>query len=348
MQALIITGAAVLAAVLVQQTVFRVIRHYTRKTESDLDDQVARTLRWPVILTVVFSGIAIAIHRLSWSQGTLETVDNLLTCCAIVVWGVSGGRAGSMLLNGVAASKTRVGILQPRTVPFFDIMLKTGIFLAATYGIMVAWGIDIAGLLASAGIAGIVLGLAAKDSLANLFAGIFILADAPFQVGDWVVIDQETRGRVTDIGFRSTRLLTADGIEVTVPNSVIGNATLINESGGPSPSVRVCSVVEVAYETELNEAIQVLGDAAKSLEGISSSPAPMVQFHEFGASGLVMHVFVWIANPSQKVKVQHALNSAIYEALSCAKIAIPFPQQDLHIKEVPSGIQALAESNRTP
>jgi len=347
-QAVGILGAAILIAVVAEQTAFRMVRHYTRKTETDLDDEVARLLRRPIILTVLFAGVAIGAHRLPWSRGTLEVIDHLLMSGAIIIWAIAAGQAGSALLNGLAAGKTHIGVLQPRTVPFFDIILKTGLFLAAVYAVMVTWDVDIAGWLASAGIVGIVLGLAAKDSLANLFAGIFILADAPFQVGDWVVIDADTRGKVTDIGFRSTRLLTADGIEVTVPNSVIGNATLINESGGPSASVRVCAIVEVAYETELEGAIEVLNRAAASVEGISSSPAPTVQFHEFGASGLVMRVFVWISNPSHKIATQHALNSAIYAALSEAEISIPFPQQDLYIKSVPRTLGSLAESKPNP
>jgi MscS family membrane protein len=86
---------------------------------------------------------------------------------------------------------------------------------------MTAW-------LASAGIIGIAVGFAAKDTLANLFSGVFILADSPYKLGDYVVLEDNSRGKVTQIGLRSTRMLTRDDVEVTVPNSIMGNTKIIN------------------------------------------------------------------------------------------------------------------------
>ena len=83
------------------------------------------------------------------------------------------------------------------------------------------------------------VGFAAKDTLANLFGGIFILADAPYKVGDFVVLGSGERGEVTQVGLRSTRILTRDDVEVTVPNAMIANDTIVNESGGPWVKHRV-------------------------------------------------------------------------------------------------------------
>ena len=77
------------------------------------------------------------------------------------------------------------------------------------------------------------MGFAAKDTLANLFAGVFILADAPYKIGDFIVLDGGERGRVTKIGIRTTRILTRDDVEITIPNATIANSKIINESGGP-------------------------------------------------------------------------------------------------------------------
>jgi MscS family membrane protein len=82
--------------------------------------------------------------------------------------------------------------------------------------------------LASAGIIGIAVGFAAKDTLANLFSGVFILADSPYKLGDYVVLEDNSRGKVTQISLRSTRMLTRDDVEVTVPNSITGNTKIIN------------------------------------------------------------------------------------------------------------------------
>ena len=254
----------------------------------------------------------------------------------ILLWAATFSRLSTTVLSALAERKDHRSFIQPKTVPFFDIMLKTASLLIGSYLVLITWDIDISAWLTSAGVAGIVLGLAAKDSLANLFSGIFILADGPYKLGDHIIIDEGTRGKVTDIGFRSTRLLTRDGLEITVPNSVMGNATLVNESGGPNPNIRIASIVEVAYDTALEQAISVLLNAAKQVPGIQTSREPRIEFREFGASGLVMHVLVWIRDPSDRPEVQHKLNLAVYRALSDASIAIPFPQQDLYIKELPA------------
>ncbi|OQW99996.1 MAG: hypothetical protein BWK74_00755 [Desulfobacteraceae bacterium A6] len=91
---------------------------------------------------------------------------------------------------------------------------------------------DLTAWVASAGIIGLALSFAAKDTLANLFSGVFILADAPYKIGDFIVLDSGERGEVTNIGIRSTRLLTRSDIEITVPNSIMGNTRIINEAGG--------------------------------------------------------------------------------------------------------------------
>ena len=104
----------------------------------------------------------------------------------------------------------------------FDMLAKILLFCAAVYLIMLAFALDVTGWLASAGIVGIAVGFAAKDSLANLFAGIFIIADAPYKLGDFIMFEDGMRGRVTEIGLRATRILTRDDIEINIPNQLIG------------------------------------------------------------------------------------------------------------------------------
>ena len=86
----------------------------------------------------------------------------------------------------------------------------------------------------------------------------FILADAPYKIGDFVVLDSGERGEVTHIGIRSTRLLTRDDIQVTIPNSVMGNTKIINESGGPTEKFRIRVIVGVAYGSDIDQVREVL------------------------------------------------------------------------------------------
>ena len=236
-----LTTAALLAAtlavaLLVEWVMARLLPRLTRRTASELDDRLLAALRRPIRVTVLVAGLALATLEIDptslLERGTVPLTGitlNLLTTIAIVVWMVAGVRIAGMLLDS-ANGRTRY--VEPRTLPLFRNVANIGIVAAAIYFAFVTWGIDVTAWLASAGILGIAIGFAAKDSLANFFAGIFILTDAPYQVGDWVVLGSGERGQVTHVGIRSTRLLTRDDIEITIPNAVIGNAKIVNESSG--------------------------------------------------------------------------------------------------------------------
>lgn len=107
---------------------------------------------------------------------------------------------------------------------FLQALMIIVVTALAVYFVFLAWQIDVTAWMASAGILGLAVSFAAKDTLANLFSGVFIVADAPYKLGDFIVLDSGERGEVTHIGIRSTRLLTRDDVEVTVPNSIMGNA----------------------------------------------------------------------------------------------------------------------------
>ena len=143
-------------------------------------------------------------------------------------------------------------MLKVKLLPLFDNIGKIIIFLATVYFVMISWGVNPVGWLASAGVLGVVLGLAAKDTLANLFSGIFIMMDSPYKEGDYINLDTGERGYVKSVGIRSTRIMTRDDIEITIPNSVIANAKIVNESGGPYENERVRLSVGVAYGSDID------------------------------------------------------------------------------------------------
>ena len=135
-----------------------------------------------------------------------------------------------------ASTRKSNRLFQKNTLPLFNNLGKITIGLFAGYFIFLSWDININGILASAGVLGVVLGLAAKDTVANFFAGIFLMADSPFKEGDYILLDSGERGYVTKMGLRSTRFMTRDDIEITIPNSVIASSKIVNESGGPGES----------------------------------------------------------------------------------------------------------------
>ncbi|MCZ6746917.1 MAG: mechanosensitive ion channel, partial [Acidobacteria bacterium] len=182
------------------------------------------------------------------------------------------------------------------------------------------------------GIAGIAIGFAAKDTLANLFGGLSVIADAPYKLGDFIVLDSGERGVVTRIGLRSTRILTRDDVEITIPNGVIANAKITNESGGPYEKHRLTITVGVAYGSDVDHVRTALMAAAASVSGLSHDPEPRVRFTEFGDSALIFRLQCWIVKPSERGLMRDALNTAVYKRFNVENISIPFPQRDVHMK----------------
>jgi small-conductance mechanosensitive channel len=221
--------------------------------------------------------------------------------------------------------------IQPRSLPVFDILFRLITIGVVVYLILAKWDINLTGWLASAGVVGIAVGFAAKDTLANLFAGIFILADAPYKLGDFIVLGTGERGRVTDIGIRSTRILTRDDIEVTIPNSLIANGTVVNETGGPHDKRRVRVTVGVAYGSDVDKVKKVLMDVGVNSEYAAKIPEPRVRFREFGDSALIFQLMVWIDEPVLRGRAVDDLNTALYKSFIKEGIEIPFPQRVVHM-----------------
>ncbi len=125
---------------------------------------------------------------LAWMEtGTLRTVVfGVISTLAVIMWSIVLAGCGVLVLSALSR---RGHIIQVKTLPLFTMVWKVIVYGLAAYFLLAAWHINLTTWLASAGVAGIAVGFAAKDTLANLFAGVFIIADAPFKIGDYIVID---------------------------------------------------------------------------------------------------------------------------------------------------------------
>ncbi len=322
--------ASIIVAKITQIFFCRVLVRLTVKTDTDLDDKLVALLQRPIFVTVVCAGLYSAISILDLRPELKSAFRSIVHTVLIVVWLFWGTRIVSTLLEGLSRLADRVTWIESRTVPLLDNVAKLVLFGGAVYFLLVAWDLNVAPWLASAGVVGLALGFAAKDSLANLFGGIFVIMDSPYQIGDYINLDSGERGKVIKIGLRSTRLLTREDVEVTVPNGVIANAKVVNESGGPWKKRRVSVTVGVAYGSDVKQVNEVLMKSATRVEWIVSDPPPRIRFTEMGDSALIFRVLGWISEPELRGRAIDALNTAIYEDLNAAGIVIPFPQRTVH------------------
>jgi small-conductance mechanosensitive channel len=336
--AAVLVAAAILLAVITDQVISRVLKVWARRSSTDLDDRLIQVLHRPVFLTVLIAGLYLALLQLDLQPKALERFQQVLMTIIVVVWLVFAFRASSIMLELLSRLEKKFTAIQPNTVTLFDQVFKIVLAGAAVYFLFLIWGVDVGAWLAGAGIVGIAVGFAAKDTLANVFSGLFILADAPYHLDDFVVLDSGERGEVTHIGLRSTRLLTRDDIEITIPNAVMANAKILNESGGRWQKERIRVKVGVAYGSDIDRVEEVLLSAAQNHPEIDHEPAPRVRFRSFGDSGLQFELMGWIHEPVLRGRVLHELNSAVYKSFAAAGIEIPYPKHDVYLHPQPGSL----------
>lgn len=334
--ALVVVAIAFLAGKLIQILICRGITRLTQKTKTDFDDKVVELLHRPIFLTLFFVGLTVATQVLQLPPRLIFFVAAALKTILAVVWLITGFRILKLILQALSRNQKRFPILDERTIPLFDMFGKLLLVGGVTYSLLLIWGIDPTAWLASAGVLGLAVGFAAKDTLANLFGGLFIVADAPYTLGDFVNLDSGERGRVTHVGIRSTRILTRDDIEVTVPNAIMANTKIINESGGPWEKERIRIKVGVAYGSDLDQVCEVLRELAIHHDHICTEPAPRVRMRGFGDSSLDFELLCWIDEPVLRGRLIHELNIEVYKAFQHHHIEIPFPQRDVHLHTQPA------------
>jgi MscS family membrane protein len=316
---------------------------FSKRVPTDLDDQLIRVLATVVPVMILFGSLMTAVRVLSLDSAITLFLNRLLATVLLVVMVRVAFRVSYIGLRLLGEIRDRFHVVEERTIPLFDLVATVMIGGLAVFAFLYIWGIDATGWLASAGIIGIVVGFAAKDTLANLFAGIFIIADAPYKVGDFIVLDSGERGEVTRVGIRSTRVLTMDDVEVTIPNALMANQKIVNESGGRWLKSRVKLRVGVAYGTNLDQLMHVLEEVASRHDNVAKDPTPRARMIALGESSVDLDLQVWINHPSQRGTVTHDLFVDIYKTLSREGIEIPFPQRDLWLRKAPEAVTQTAE-----
>jgi small-conductance mechanosensitive channel len=334
LQALLIILVFAALAKIVDLVLIRLLERLLKKTRFTLDERILQIFDRPIFVSILLFGLALAADRLMLPPTVIYVTLAGLKTIAIFIWGVALARFLKLIIVEVSHDSRRFVLIQERTLPLFNNLCMIIVVALALYFMLLAWDINVTAWMASAGILGLAISFAAKDTLANLFAGVFILADAPYKLGDFIVLATGERGVVTHIGIRSTRMLTRDDVEITVPNSIMGNVKIINETGGPHEKYRLRIKVGVAYGSDIDRVQSLLLEVAENHPEVCRTPPPRVRFRTFGDSGLDHELLCWVEKPVLRGRVSHALNTEVYKQFLKEGIEIPFPQRDIHIKSV--------------
>ena len=198
--------------------------------------------------------------------------------------------------------------------------------------------------LTALGLSGIIVGLAAQTTLADIITGIVLLIDRPFRIGDRIRIEKlDTWGDVIDIGWRSTRILTRDNRLVTIPNSIIGTDMITNYSM-PDRMFRVETDVIISYGPDIEYVRNLIIEAMKNEKWVMQENPVQVLLLEFTESGIKFKARCWIENFVETRISEDKLNTVIYKALINANIAMPSSDIVVHFANQETELKASKQS----
>ncbi|SNZ04239.1 Small-conductance mechanosensitive channel [Natronoarchaeum philippinense] len=260
-----------------------------------------------------------------------RTVPKLMVTGIIVVGGYVLTSAIRRLLDDLIGNSDAVTEHQ-REVTFR--LSQLVVWILAVITVLGVWQVNLEGLLIGAGFLGIVVGMAARQTLGALLAGFVLMLSRPFEIGDWIEIGPDGQeGIVKDITMMNTRIQTFDGEYVMVPNDVIGSQSLTNRSR--KGRLRLEIEVGVDYDADVDRAVELADDAVDDIEESLDVPSPETVIKHFADSSVVLGVRFWIDNPSarRRWRARTAAISAVKNAFEEAGITIPFPQRTVGGRE---------------
>lgn len=316
-----------LAAKAVQVVGAQVARRLLSRTDSEIDDIAFEEAHAPIYLTVALTGVYVASMLLTLTPEINFYLRGIVLSLIILIWTRAFVRGGNRFFEHVKKADKRYEFAH-----IFDNIWTFVVIIVATFTLLTIWKIDVTPLLASAGVAGVVIGFAAKDAVANLFGGIALYFDDTYKVGDYIVLDSGDSGTVVDIGIRSTTIITRDDVTVTIPNSVLNSSKVINESS-PKERKRITVPIGIAYGSDIDRFEEIILEIAEEEDMVLGHPSPRMRFSEFGDFSLNYDLLCWVEAPLKDRRAQHELNREIYKRLNAEGIEIPFPKRDIYMRQ---------------
>lgn len=331
----------------------RLIKAISRRINFQIGDEIAELSRFPLFSLVFIAGLTFAAFASDVKEPLAGVITAILKSLFILIVAISVYRLIKHLLHRTAESRENLTLIQPQTLPLFTNASMIFIAVAAIHQVFAAWDVDMTALLASAGIAGLAIGMASKDMLSDLISGVLIMSDQPYRVGEVIVLDP-VRGKVQHIGLRSTRVLTKDNVEIIIPNSMMGSSRVVNESSSEAEGIRVRMEIQTAYGVDPDKVRNIILGVCRDDPVVMQEANNVVHLIGFTENYTKFLLLFWIEDPYIRGPTLARIREEIYIRFMAEDVQIGLPMtrsvvisdhamqpQDVLIKEMPESKRTL-------
>nr|WP_254271854.1 mechanosensitive ion channel family protein [Halomicroarcula marina] len=310
---------------------------------------VVRTLQLAVLLAAGLAGLVVwgfvdlALIAVATMATWIPTLGKALTTVALF----GGTLAGIDLLeSSIEQYADESDVLNQHQQGIVFRVLQVVVLVGAGIVTLSVWGVGLGSLAVGAGFVGIVVGTAARSTIGSLIAGFVLMFARPFEIGDWVVINDD-EGIITDITIINTRMRNASGEEIVIPNDNVANATVTNRTS--LDHLRLSVEVGIDYEADVERAEAAIDDALADVPQVLANPTPQVVPTSLGDSAVVLACRFWIDHPSaaKRAMTKAAVVREAKAALDDAGIKIPYPQRELLGREESGGFRVAENGDAT-
>ena len=300
-----------------------------------LKESLSTALTRPVQLLVVTIGVRLALMFVELPATAINIVNQIAGSLIIVAVFWLLYRLVDVISHAYVTRASQDTSSLDETIVRF--IRQIGIFLIFVFGvtlILQQWGQDVGGLIAGLGVASLAVALGAQDALSHLIAYFAIVTDAPFKVGDFIIIDGVVKGRIQEISFRSTRIRTIDNSLMVIPNNTIANANIVNWAR--SRKRRLDMLVGLTYSTTAGQFHSIIEAVKAMLQAHDRVTADriLVEFVEFGESSLDMRItfMVTCTNWEDLEMIKTDINFKLMNIIAENGASVAFPTRTIHVE----------------
>ncbi|MGW2741421.1 mechanosensitive ion channel family protein [Streptomyces sp. NPDC001450] len=332
---LVLAGIALAAGLVLaflSRTVLRWLAKHAKRTKWSGDDVIVDTLRSVVPWAAIVGGLAAAAAVLPLTRAVQHHTNQLLQVWLIFVVTLSAARVVAGLVRSVTQSRS--GVAGSATI--FVNITRVLVLAIGFLVVLQTLGISIAPLLTALGVGGLAVALALQDTLANLFAGIHILASKTVQPGDYIRLSSGEEGYVMDINWRQTTVRQLSNNLVVIPNGQLAKTNMTNFTR-PEQQLTILVQVGVSYDSDLDQVervtTEVIAETMTEITGALPDHEPAIRFHTFGDSRIGFTVILGVGEFSDQYRIKHEFIKRLHRRYREEGIRIPAPTRTVALQQ---------------